>query len=57
MITIIKESFSLSLNRKTKIGESLEFTKPIENEYIFKGYAIDKPIKKTKERKQTIKKK
>lgn len=57
MITIIKESFSLSLNRKTKIGESLEFTKTIENEYIFKGYAIDKPIKKTKERKQTIKKK
>lgn len=53
MITIIKESFSISLNRKTKLGESLEFTKEIEATYIKDGFAI----KKTKERKQTIKKK
>jgi hypothetical protein len=56
MITIIKESFSLSLNRYTKVKEELEFSKEVEKEYISNGLAIEK-AKTTKEKKQDLKKK
>jgi uncharacterized protein YutD len=56
MVVIIKDFFSIKLQKNYKKGEKVSFTKELEIHYIKSGCA-KKVAKKTKEKKIEIKKK
>ena len=57
MVLIIKDFFSIKLQKNYKKGEKVSFTEELEMLYIESGCAKKVTDKKTKEKKISIKKK
>ena len=57
MVLIIKDFFSIKLQKNYRVGERDSFSKELEDHYIKSGCAKKVADKKTKEKKLSIKKK